>query len=495
MADDTTPDPGTTTSNGDDRPTDLLPEPAASAAPRRRRVLALWGVLAVLAVGAGAVVVRSRDDNPPRLPIALGASVGESTKSAAGSSAPVGPATDMAMLRPVTYVAGDDLPLLGGSGAAYRLRGGVTEDQVRTLAKAFGLTATPTREGTHWSVQGDSGRLDVDDGGGGMWWYSSGAAMGGAGDSGSGSVSSSGGGTASPPGAILVAPVAPDAPVPGVTTTVVGPSSPEQAIALCPPDAKCAEPVPFVPPADLPTEADARTKALDLLRSVGADVDHADVHVDGPYEAWYITVEPRIDGLVASGLSYSVQVGPKGVISGAGGTLAHPERLGDYPVLDTRKAIDRLNTQFAVPMGAPEDLAARDGLASTTAPAAPAATIEPNTTVSTDTACDKVAPPPDGSTGITTMEACVGGGPTTPTEPYVPPEPQTIVLHGAERILMLVPASDGSTDAYLVPGYRFTGDQETVIDQIAVDDASLVPQQARVPMQVDPAVGETKPGQ
>ena len=88
----------------------------------------------------------------------------------------------------------------------------------------------------------------------------------------------------------------------------------------------CPEPAPFVPPADLPTEAEARTIALDLLRSLGVDVDDATVSVDGPYEDWYITVEPTVDGLPVSGLSHSVGVGSKGVIHSAGGTLGTPER-------------------------------------------------------------------------------------------------------------------------------------------------------------------------
>jgi hypothetical protein len=184
--------------------------------------------------------------------------------------------------------------------------------------------------------------------------------------------------------------------------------------------------------------------------------------------------------MVASGLSSSVQVGPKGVIVGAGGTLARPERLGDYPVLDTHKAIDRLNAQMIVPMGRPEVLTAEGSAAEGSA------------------AADDVAPTPAEADPTVPSDQ-----PLLPTEPYVPPEPQTIVLHGAERILLLVPASDGSTDAYLVPGYRFTGDEETVMDQIAVDDASLVPP-TPVPTavpdqpQVDPAVpavGETKPAQ
>src|SRR5690349_4451296 len=85
-----------------------LPQPARSSARRR----ALWGALAVLAVAAGALAIVANDDSdPPRLPIALGSGTPES-RSAAPTA---GAAADMAMYAPIHYVAGDDLPVLGGS--------------------------------------------------------------------------------------------------------------------------------------------------------------------------------------------------------------------------------------------------------------------------------------------------------------------------------------------------------------------------------------------
>jgi hypothetical protein len=214
-----------------------------------------------------------------------------------------------------------------------------------------------------------------------------------------------------------------------------------------------------------------------------------------------VSVQPRLDGVETSGLGYTVQVGPKGVITGAGGTLARPERLGDYPVLDTRKAIDRLN---AAGQGGPQ-LYARDDGAMETSTAEGSAAVGRDLPTSTVAAGGTIEPMPpttaiDGGDTPVTIEPM-------PTEPSVPPEPQEVVLHGAERILMVVGASDGSDDAYLVPGYRFTGDDETVVDQIAVDDDSLLPDPAPVdpatPMPLEatvvppvaPAVGETKPDQ
>lgn len=98
----------------------------------RKRPKALWGVLAAVAVAAGALAVTSgggEDAAAPLLPIALGSpGAGRQAEAAADS-----------MLAWVTYVPGDDLPALGGEAPAYKLSGTVDEAQVRALADALGL--------------------------------------------------------------------------------------------------------------------------------------------------------------------------------------------------------------------------------------------------------------------------------------------------------------------------------------------------------------------
>jgi hypothetical protein len=69
-------------------------------------------------------------------------------------------------------------------------------------------------------------------------------------------------------------------------------------------------------------------------------------------------------------------------------------------------------------------------------------------------------------------------------------EPQEVVLHEAERILVLIGANDGSGDAYLVPGYRMRGGDEWVVDVPAVDDESLLPS---TPVEPTDDVGRTEP--
>jgi hypothetical protein len=55
------------------------------------------------------------------------------------------------------------------------------------------------------------------------------------------------------------------------------------------------------------------------------------------------------------------------------------------------------------------------------------------------------------------------------------PEPIEVVLTGVEQNLMLLPASDGSTDGYLVPGYHFTSDDGAEVDQVAIAEDALAP--------------------
>jgi hypothetical protein len=387
-----------------------LPTPGPAQRPGR---LALWGARAARVVAVGAVaVVAGRDGGggdqigARRLPIALGSSAG-GTATAEGRAA--GPATDMAMLAYVHYSAGEDLPALGGDGAAYRLRGGVDVGALRAVARALGLQGEPARDPDQkdsWTVRDGDALLTASEHGG-SWWYSSDSpAM----DRGAGSSSGSSG-----------------------SSGAVDPS--------CPPDAKCIDPVPvttttvFVPPADLPSEAEARRIAVELFERTGADLAGADITAEGPYESWFVSAYPKVAGLPVSGYGYTASVGPKGVILDAAGVLSRPEDLGPYPTLGTRQAIERLNAgmSFGYGLGGGREQAVDDLAVSSSA------------------------------------------------APVAPSEPIEVVLHGAERILVLVSAADDSGDTYLVPGYRMTGDDGQVAEVPAIDDEAMLPTPTTTP--------------
>ncbi|MEO7428800.1 MAG: hypothetical protein ABIY48_05385, partial [Acidimicrobiales bacterium] len=478
------------------------------------------------------------------------------------------------MLAWVTYVAGDGLPALGGKADAYRIDGAVDAARVSALASALGMHGDARHEGPLWHLQDGDKVLEVYEESGGSWWYSPNQGM-----VWSGGGSSSGGCdpdatecAANGTGTVEPATTSPDATCANDGTVCA--TGPATSTTSCPANAKCIAPVPPVsepcaagadcptqvcspdgscppppvpqPPADLPSKAEARTIALDLLGATGMDLSDAKVTVDGPYEAWYVTVEPKLDGVPVSGWQASVAVGSKGAIMSAGGTLATPERLGSYPLLDTRAAIERLNKLQnggygggPMPLGAPG--AARDsGVATAVAPM-PTIPCQPNdpscaalvdpaqqptTTVIVQQGC-KVQP--DGTEICETTSGSVSPGAGTveciqpPTEPgtdpavtrqtttdcvqpgvgictdrlslppvpadgskttpvpspecqaYPQPKPVEVVLTAAEPVLTMLPSSDGSTDVYLVPGYRFSNADGAQVDVAAVADDSLAP--------------------
>jgi hypothetical protein len=482
-------------------------------APRRR---ALWGVLAAAAAAAGALAISAGgDDALPTLPVALGASGRDDSSGAAASA----DAADLRMAW-VTYVAGDGLPALGGEGPVYKLDGAVDEARVRALAAALELAGDPVHEAGYWHLQSDDAVLEVYEEGGGHWWYGIQSRE----------VPAVGFGSADcQPGpavdcAVSSGTVAPDGAESPPTTVISGGSRDSGSCTIseaedgsaaescvttvepCAPDSGCTVPEPIVPepPADLPAKDEARQIALDLLQATGMDVDNATVSVEGPYDAWYVSVQPVVEGLPVSGWTASVSVGSKGAITNASGTLATPELLGDYPLIDTSAAIDRLNEQQQSygdddirPLGAPGTASSAREVATLEAPASPPQTIAECTTG------------PDGA------ESCSGTGadgcfvyppdadadldsPTTtyPCLDYEEPEPVEVVLHGAELVLVQLPSFDGSGDSYLLSGYRFTGDDGHIAEVAAVDDESLAPTttvpEATVP-ESEPAILE--PGQ
>jgi hypothetical protein len=480
----------------DDTPGDELTlEPTATATRPRRR--ALWGALAAVAVAAGALAVTSGggEDERPVLPVALGATGGRD--SAAGGAAPT--SADL-RIGWITYVAGDGLPALGGEGTAYRLDGSVDEARVRALADELGLEGDVTHQDRYWHLEGADGVLEVYDDGGGSWWYSQSV-----GDTASGS--SSGGGSAGCEGGpavdcavdtpLTVDPATtipadecaklggdcattPDTAACGPNAECIDPMPPE-----CAPDTGCVAPPPIepTPPADLPTKEAAREIALDLLTATGMDVEGAKVTVDGPYDAWYVTVEPVLDGLPVSGWMASVGVGSKGVVTSASGTFAEPESLGTYPLIDTRAAIDRLNEQqgqwapYPMPLGVADDTPVADDASSAGGAAEGSCSTQPDgsevcSSTGTAVACAEAAEPraSDGGAATTIVTPCPAPEPTP-----VDPEPIEVTLTDAERILVLLPSLDGSGDAYLLPGYRFSGADGAMAEVAAVADESLAP--------------------
>lgn len=255
-----------------------------------RRSRRLWGVLALLGVAAGALVVAAAgdDDGEPRpgLPVALGSSP---TRGEAALSAD-------AMLARLSYVAGPDLPALGGSAAAYRL-GTPSDDDVAALADALGIGGEVERTDVGWRANGADGTLEVARSRGGEWWYSSTASS-------PGAANPSGGWVRSTDPA---SPCTTERPceVPPVTALPCGEGELDCAVAL-------------------PSEDEARRTSLALLSATGMDVERATVRAERGFDAWYVTVEMMLDE-AATGVVASVGVGAEAAVVNATGHLGAPE--------------------------------------------------------------------------------------------------------------------------------------------------------------------------
>jgi hypothetical protein len=516
---------------------ELTLEPATVVRTRRPR--ALWAVLAAVGLAAGALVVTSAGEDGaqrPGLPVAFGSGSGGRSEGAIAADS---------MLAWITYVAGDDLPALGGEAPAYRLPGDVDEGQVRALADALGIDGEIKSDGAgSWSITGEGfyGRLDVRSGGGASWSYFAGHSD-----------------CVQPDGGIASCYVETGACIDASGPEGCGNSEAGNGADGCTDDGDCVEPTTTIlacpddtggadprsectdgykppPAADLPPldgEEDAKDKALAVVAASGADVDGAvvDARAGGESRSWYVSVETVVDG-IPSGMTANVEVSESGVVISGDGFFGTPERLGDYPLLDTRAVIDRANEQQgdASPVGrdtpvdsgsagddpcaSPED--ASDGCGGTTGGVprdhGPVSTIvtcemgqvdcgttggsvgEPTTTavppckppaddseicvIEPGITCPQAAPPADEPVGAPESIECTP--PTSPPDPAPIPEPTEVVLVDAEPTLVLLAANDGSTDAYLVPAYRFTDADGGRVDLPAVADESLTTPQTTV---------------
>jgi hypothetical protein len=519
-----------------------------------RQKFALWGALAAIVVVAGALVVfigggGGHDTPPQRL-----APGGGGARDARAESV-----SEMAAIAPAfVYVAGDDLPALGGDATGYRLQGDVDAGDVRDLAEALGIEGDPTETSGSWHLEDGEMALDVY-GADGTWSAyriaptvvtDPAAPTGGpdapvSSDAGEGTSSGSAGATpatqglaagpvtggagaagvqscpGSAPGADNVvslceppycptgpaADPAPDCvpvclPQPDVANDAAKPCTPpicpqydngevapaDQPVTRCPSppcpeapetDFRClppttapgpVDPVPpdpeprptdpgppptapptTIPPADLPSEDEARATALELAEATGADVDGAAVTVEDLVSMLSITVEPEVDGVPAPGLAMYVGIGDGGRIDSASGQLARPDELGDYPLIDTRAAIARLNEGWGMvtPLRDVTAAAAAESNAAAEGVEPPAATEPPDAPVSDEPAVEE--------------------------QPLVTdPLSNEVEVTDAEIVLVTVPSWDES-GAYLVPGYRFTAADESRPTVPAVTDDVLEP--------------------
>lgn len=384
-------------------------------------IAAAAAAAAALLAGGIALVATGGDDDPPRLDLGAGAAAptvaggGDSGRGAESAELAADDMAGTSMMAWVRYVAGDELPDLGGSAPVYRLV--ADDDDLRALADHFGVEGEVTEaEGMQRTItQGDAivGRY------GASFWYTSGQEY---------------------------------------------PGSSDQPVASgCAdgPDAVCEEPAPMPPPerpADMPSQAEAEKIVRGIAEAAGLDLTDARVTSYDNITTWGVNIELALDGTVIPGWTVYGTVTAGGRVLDAGGALGSREQLGDYPLDTTRVAIDRLNEQMG---GGP----GTGGAEPATEPA-PA-----ETDVQTDPAT-QVAPAPGSEPAAGGGVAGSEGSDAAPSDTAEPApdemtimpvegdgEPMTVTLRTAELSYGMVGNADG-TETYLVPAYLLDGEND-----------------------------------
>ncbi|MGI8684070.1 MAG: hypothetical protein ACR2MO_03040 [Acidimicrobiales bacterium] len=405
-----------------------------SRAPAAVAVVVFALAVALVAVFAG----QGGGDRLVKLP--AGSSTGTAADEAAPALGALSTRSALAYPGSFEYKVDGTLPELPSKAPGFRLGSASTAAGVARLAASLGVVGDVQADATGWRVRAGDRELRVERIAGLPWYVgpacpdtpvsSEGGdvascavavdtampmpapAEGGPGGSGQGCTAE---GCVDegvcPPNTDCLAPPAPLCEGPTVKcaqTVVVDPCEPGTVCSepaplpapACPPDTKCVEPpapgcasepcdVP-VPveepprPADLPSEAEARTLAREAFARLGVATDG--MVVEDGWVAWYARVETRVDGLAVIGMDTSLSIGAKGEVVGGNGFLAVPERIGDYPLIGAEAGLRRLAAGTWA--GGP----ARDLV--TTAPATEVGAVEPGVAPCGDPAVSCLPEPP-----------------------------------------------------------------------------------------------------
>jgi hypothetical protein len=350
------------------------PTPSTPRPLLRRWLAPGLAMVAVVAVAAGAVVLaRHRDSGgpaaaPPQLKLA---------QAEAGSAA--------AAADSIGYAAPTIVGPLPSGPARARVRtlpaGAAEQAAVTALARALGLSGTPTRDGQGWRLVAGADALEVDGTGGMPWAF--GPASGGSvrchvisADKGPlcppavgipPQPAPRGNGTKDDPVPSPGAPAndAPDAPVPPdgsvgsgggpvtgpVTGSGSGPgvgsggstgsagsgsdSKPGTGPAVDPGKPVPVEPLPL--PAR-PTDAEALAAAQPVLAALGLSGARVQ-RVPGQVS---VLVDPVVDGLPTTGFGTALTVAPGGDVTTGSGWLGHPAAGAEYPLVPAADALKDL---------------------------------------------------------------------------------------------------------------------------------------------------------
>jgi hypothetical protein len=359
---------------------------------------------------------------------------------------------------PPVFIRGADLVVSVTGAPAYRMTADVDADTVAALARAFGIDAVPVDSEGWWTVGDTTTRfVSVTGDQMGSWYFSDSAAQ--------GSVTSS-----CPEPAVL--------PAADGSTPVPSP---------------CPEPV---PPSDLPSEDEARAKAIEVWTAAGMDLTGATITVNASEWGVWVDAVPTVDAgeagrLSVEGLWANVGFGEGGALTYASGWLGTIEEVDGYDLVDIDTAWDRLVEDYTGDGMMPMARTAEDpapGADAATGDAATSNGVEPDPVVVVDPTV--VTVPGDAGTGVTVEPA------VEPVDELPPAdiEPREITVTGVEVVLTTRWGAAG--EVYLVPAYRFADTDggswtvlalpDDVVEEVTPEPGAIEP---AVDPAVDPAVG------
>lgn len=220
-------------------------------------------------------------------------------------------------------------------------------------------------------------------------------------------------------------------------------------------------------PVGVPTAEEAEARALELLGSLG--VDAAAVEIDTYADDWFasVTANSTVDDRTVF-TSWGFGFGADGVLQYASGVLATPEVVGPYPLVDIETAFDRLVDQSSINFGGGPLIA------------------DTEIAVESDIA---VAPGASSSSDVAVSDEVPGGRlPAVAPIDGSLPEPETLVVTLVDVVADLWWVWDVDGNAWLLPAYRFVGDDGGWYVVPAVTDEFLVQSE------VVPEPGVAEPG-
>ena len=348
--------------------------------------------------------------------------------SAESLGAPAGMADDMAIMpgywTVVTdFTVGESLGALptNSTGYVYRTSTSVSEAVAVRLAETFGVDPTPQSRPpeyqTEWAFGPEDGtapQLTIDAYSQHYWWYSPAWA----------------------------------------TTETAGRDYPctESIDENGEVTVDCPEPE---PPVNVPTAAEAEQMAREYIRSAGFDPDALTYTVSA--DEWYASVyaiRSLLTDVEVSAENWSFGFGAEGRVDWAGGSFTAPEAVGPYPLIDLDTAIERLKGWYlqGAPMGAVDTAMTGEEAASSDMTVA-VAPMPADDSATEDVMVDEswVDPMQEEQTG--------------PTE---------ITVSLVDVVADLWWATDVDGNTWLVPAYRFIGDDGGWYTVPAVTDEYLI---------------------